>query len=75
MAAAISLRFFRSWAYWVASTMARKRAPNVLGAVSAISRRVANAQHGWPGQMSLESIQMKPTSSCTARWLNGSGAR
>ncbi len=47
----------------------------MFGAFSANSRLAANAQHGCPGQMSFESIQMKPTSSNTARWLNGSGPR
>src|SRR2546422_6988415 len=49
MAAAISLRFFRSRAYCVASTIAASSARNVFGALEANSRLAANAQQGCPG--------------------------
>ena len=55
--------------------MARRSAPKALGALSAKSFRAAKAQQGWPGQMSFESMKMKPSFSYTARWLNGSGPR
>ena len=39
----------------------------VFGIVVTNSFDAANAQHGWPSQISLDSTWMKPTPSYTAR--------
>ena len=54
---------------------ARYKAAKVLGFCLMNSSLTQNAQQGWPSQISLERMWIKPTSSYTARWLNGSGPK
>ncbi|MCY1561549.1 hypothetical protein D9M68_988160 [compost metagenome] len=55
--------------------IARYSAAKVLGFFSMKAPLTPKAQQGWPSQISLDRMWMKPTSSYTARWLNGSGPR
>jgi hypothetical protein len=59
----------------LAVSTARYSAAKLLGFCLMKSSLTPNAQHGWPSQISLDRMWMKPTSSYTARWLNGSGPR
>ena len=63
MAAAICLRFSAFDAYAVASTIARVSAAKLFGELVMNSRLAAKLQQGWPSQISLDRMCMKPTPS------------